>query len=316
MTDKTVDVLVWGTLNPSLMANLEREYTVHNRADIKDLATWGDAHGAKIAAVLTSGVLGTEVEVLERLPNLKVVCSFGVGYDALDIAYLADRGIPVSNTPDVLNNAVAETAMALMLALTRRISEAERFVRAGAWPTGKFPLGRQLTGKTCGIVGLGKIGKTIAKRAAAFDMNIAYFRRGEAYPDVDYPHYGDLAELARASDYLVVIVPGGASTLKLINREILQALGQDGYLINVARGTVVDEQALIASLQANEIAGAALDVFENEPHVPAEFLSMDNVVLAPHIGSGTHETRQAMADLVFANLQSFMSEGKLITPVE
>jgi lactate dehydrogenase-like 2-hydroxyacid dehydrogenase len=316
MTDKTVDVLVWGTLNPSLMANLEREYIVHNRADIKDLATWSDAHGAKIAAVLTSGVLGTEVDVLERLPNLKVVCSFGVGYDAIDIAYLADRGIPVSNTPDVLNNAVAETAMALMLALTRRISEAERFVRAGAWPTGKFPLGRQLTGKTCGIVGLGKIGKTIAKRAAAFEMNIAYFRRGEAYPDVDYTHYGDLAELARVSDYLVVIVPGGASTLKLINREILQALGQDSYLINVARGTVVDEQALIASLQANEIAGAALDVFENEPHVPAEFMSMDNVVLAPHIGSGTHETRQAMADLVFANLQSFMSEGKLITPVE
>lgn len=316
MTDNTVDVLVWGALNPSLMANLQQHYQVHNRAEITDLQAWGDTHGAKITAVITSGVFGTEIDVLERLPNLKVVCSFGVGYDAIDIAYLADRGIPVSNTPDVLNNAVAETAMALTLCLTRRISEAERFVRAGAWPTGKFPLGRQLTGKTCGIVGLGKIGKTIAQRAAAFEMNIAYFRRGEPYAGIDYIHYNDLAELARAADYLIVIVPGGAGTQHLINREVLQALGPDGFLINVARGSVVDEQALIAALAAKEIAGAALDVFENEPHVPSELMSMDNVVLAPHIGSGTHETRQAMADLVFANLQQFMADGTLITPVE
>ncbi|WP_225774337.1 2-hydroxyacid dehydrogenase [Pseudomonas sp. Marseille-Q5115] len=316
MTDNTVDVLVWGALNPSLMANLQQHYQVHNRAEITDLQAWGDSHGAKITAVITSGVFGTEIDVLERLPNLKVVCSFGVGYDAIDIAYLADRGIAVSNTPDVLNNAVAETAMALTLCLTRRISEAERFVRAGAWPTGKFPLGRQLTGKTCGIVGLGKIGKTIAQRAAAFEMNIAYFRRGEPYAGIDYTHYNDLAELARAADYLIVIVPGGAGTQHLINREVLQALGPDGFLINVARGSVVDEQALIAALQAKEIAGAALDVFENEPHVPSELMSMDNVVLAPHIGSGTQETRQAMADLVFANLQQFMADGTLITPVE
>jgi hydroxypyruvate reductase len=315
MTDSKADVLVWGAMHPSLMANLHRDFTVHLRTEINDLDSWAHANGDKIQAIVTSGVFGTEVEVLERLPNLKVVSSFGVGYDALDMDYLAERGIPVSNTPDVLNNAVAETALALMLCLTRRISEAERFVRAGQWTSGKFPLGRQLTGKTCGIVGLGKIGKTIAKRAAAFEMEIAYFRRGEPYPDVDYTHYNDLQALARVADYLVVIVPGGADTQHLIDRDVLQALGKDSYLINVARGSVVDEPALIAALQAGEIAGAALDVFENEPHVPAELMAMDNVVLAPHIGSGTHETRQAMADLVFANLQQFFAQGTLITQV-
>lgn len=315
MTASKADVLAWAELNPSLMANLRRDYTVHLRSEITDLASWGDTHGSKIKAVITSGALGTEIEVLERLPNLQVVTSFGVGYDPIDIDYLTERGIPVSNTPDVLNNAVAETALALMLGLTRRIPEADRFVRKGAWPTGKFPLGRQLTGKTCGIVGLGKIGKTIAKRAEAFEMQIAYYRRGEAYRDVNYPHYSDLAELAKASDYLVLIVPGGAQTQHLVNRDILQALGKDSYLINVARGSVVDEKALIAALQAGEIAGAALDVFEDEPNVPAELLAMDNVVLAPHIGSGTHETRQAMADLVFANLQQYFADGTLITPV-
>jgi hydroxypyruvate reductase len=315
MTDSKADVLVWGAMHPSLMANLHRDFTVHLRTEINDLDSWAHANGDNIQAIVTSGVFGTEVEVLERLPNLKVVSSFGVGYDALDMDYLAERGIPVSNTPDVLNNAVAETALALMLCLTRRISEAERFVRAGQWTSGKFPLGRQLTGKTCGIVGLGKIGKTIAKRAAAFEMEIAYFRRGEPYPDVDYTHYNDLQALARVADYLVVIVPGGADTQHLIDRDVLQALGKDSYLINVARGSVVDEPALIAALQAGEIAGAALDVFENEPHVPAELMAMDNVVLAPHIGSGTHETRQAMADLVFANLQQFFAQGTLITQV-
>jgi lactate dehydrogenase-like 2-hydroxyacid dehydrogenase len=315
MTASKADVLAWAELNPSLMANLRRDYTVHLRNEITDLASWGDAHGSKIKAVVTSGALGTEIEVLERLPNLQVVTSFGVGYDPIDIDYLAERGIPVSNTPDVLNNAVAETALALMLGLTRRIPEADRFVRKGAWPTGKFPLGRQLTGKTCGIVGLGKIGKTIAKRAEAFEMKIAYYRRGQAYSDVGYSHYNDLAELARVSDYLVLIVPGGAQTQHLVNREILQALGKDSYLVNVARGSVVDEKALIAALQAGEIAGAALDVFEDEPNVPAELFAMDNVVLAPHIGSGTHETRQAMADLVFANLQQYFADGTLITPV-
>ncbi|MGV8920757.1 MAG: 2-hydroxyacid dehydrogenase [Pseudomonas sp.] len=315
MGNKASDVLVWGPMHPSLMQQLESNYTLHKRWEIADLDAWATEHGASVKAVVTSGVYGAQTALLERLPNLEVISSFGVGYDGVDTAYLARRGIKLSNTPDVLNNSVAETAMALMLSLTRRISEAERFVRAGKWLTAKFPLGNDLAGKTCGIVGLGKIGKTIAKRAAAFEMNIAYFRRNAAYADVAYTHYGDLLELAKASDYLIVIVPGGADTKQLINQQVLDALGPTSFLINVARGSVVDEQALVKTLQASGIAGAALDVFEDEPNVPAALLAMDNVVLTPHIGSGTHETRQAMADLVFANLSSYMSEGTLVTSV-
>jgi len=315
MTQSKAEILVWGPMHASLTENLARDFTVHNRWEIKDLDAWVASSGDKIRGIVTSGVMGTDNALLERLPNLEVISSFGVGYDAVDTSYIASRGIQLSNTPDVLNNAVADTALALLLCVSRKISEAERFVRAGQWNTGKFPLGRDLTGKTCGIVGLGKIGKTIARRAAAFDMNIAYFRRGQAYPDVSYTHYADLNELAKASDYLVVIVPGGPDTEKLINAQVLKALGSDSYLINVARGSVVDEKALIAALQAGEIAGAALDVFEDEPNVPAELLSMDQVVLTPHIGSGTHETRQAMADLVFANLSGYFNEGKLVTAV-
>ena len=315
MSDKKADVLVWGPMHAALTDNLNRDFTVHNRWEIKDLNAWAAEHGDKVRGVVTSGVFGTDNAILDRLPNLAVVNSFGVGYDAVDTAYLARRGIQLSNTPDVLNSAVAETALALMLAVSRRISEAERFVRAGQWGKGKFPLGNDLNGKTCGIVGLGKIGKTIARLAAAFDMNVAYFRRGHAYPDVTYTHYADLQELAKVSDYLIVIVPGGPDTQHLINRDVLKALGAKSYLINVARGSVVDEHALVASLLEGEIGGAALDVFADEPNVPAQLLTLDNVVLTPHIGSGTHETRQAMADLVFANVTSFFDEGTLITGV-
>ncbi len=316
MSDKKADVLVWGPMHAALTKNLDRDFTVHNRWEIKDFDAWAAEHGEKVRGVITSGVFGTDNAVLDRLPNLQVVNSFGVGYDAVDTAYLARRGIKLSNTPDVLNNAVAETAMALMLCVSRRISEAERFVRAGKWLTGKFPLGNDLCGKTCGIVGLGKIGKTIAKRAAAFDMNIAYFRRGQPYSDVSYTHYADLQELAKVADYLIVIVPGGPQTQHLINRDVLKAMGPASYLINVARGSVVDEKALVASLLESEIAGAGLDVFEDEPNVPAELLTLDNVVLTPHIGSGTYETRQAMADLVFANASRFFDDGTLVSPVQ
>ena len=315
MREKKADILVWGPMHASLTQHLQRDFTVHNRWEIENVDAWAAEHGTNIRGVITSGVFGTDNAVLDLLPNLEVINSFGVGYDAIDAGYLARRQIKLSNTPDVLNNAVAETAMALMLCVSRRISEPERFVRAGHWGSGKFPLGNDLTGKTCGIVGLGKIGKTIAKRAAAFDMNIAYFRRGEPYALIDYTHYADLSALAKASDYLIVIVPGGPDTQHLINGDVLKALGPSSYLINVARGSVVDEQALVAALLNDEIAGAALDVFEDEPNVPAELLTLDNVVLTPHIGSGTHETRQAMADLVFANVSRYFDEGQLVTPV-
>jgi lactate dehydrogenase-like 2-hydroxyacid dehydrogenase len=315
MSDKKADVLVWGPMHASLTQGLNRDFNVHNRWEITDLDAWAASHGDKVRGIITSGVYGADNALLDKLPNLEVINSFGVGYDAVDTAYLAKRGIKLSNTPDVLNNAVAETAMALMLCVSRKISQAERFVRAGQWATGKFPLGNDLSGKTCGIVGLGKIGKSIAKRAAAFDMDIAYFRRGQAYDDVPYTHYADLQDLAKVSDYLIVIVPGGPETQHLINRDVLKALGSDSFLINVARGSVVDEKALVASLLEKEIAGAGLDVFEDEPNVPAELLNLDSVVLTPHIGSGTFETRQAMADLVFANVSGYFADGTLVTPV-
>ncbi|MFS2156838.1 2-hydroxyacid dehydrogenase [Pseudomonas sp. Pseusp122] len=315
MSVKKGNVLIWGQMHPSLMQALNRDFTACNRWEIPDLNSWLDEHGESIRAVVTSGVYGTDNAILERLPNVEVVTSFGVGYDGTDVEYLKKRGIKLSNTPDVLNNAVAETALALMLDVSRRISEAERFVRSGAWLKGKFPLGYDMTGKTCGIVGLGKIGKTIAKRAAAFDMNIAYYRRGQAYEGIAYKHYDNLIELAKVADFLVVIVPGSPDTERMINRDVLKALGPKSFLINVARGSVVDEPALVAALLEGEIAGAGLDVFADEPNVPEELLKLDNVVLLPHIGSGTHETRQAMADLVFANLTSFVDNKTLITPV-
>lgn len=315
MSNAKIDVLVWGPMHPSLMHSLESNHTVHKRWEMADAKSWAASNGSAIKAVVTSGVYGTDNDLLDLLPNLEVVVSFGVGYDPVDTAYLAARNIQLSNTPDVLNNAVAETALALMLCVSRRISEAERFVRAGKWLGAKFPLGSGMNGKTCGIVGLGKIGKTIAKRAAAFDMNIAYYRPSGPYADVAFTHYADLQELAKVSDYLVVIVPGGDSTQHMINRDVLRALGPKSFLINVARGTVVDERALVDALLAQEIGGAGLDVFDDEPNVPAELLEMDNVVLLPHIGSGTHETRQAMADLVYANLTSYFDSGKMISPV-
>ncbi|OCR24441.1 hydroxyacid dehydrogenase [Pseudomonas syringae] len=315
MIDSKGDVLVWGPMHASLMQALEANVNVHKRWEIADFNSWAVSHAEAIRVVVTSGVYGADNATLDKLPNLEAITSFGVGYDAVDTAYLAGRGIQLSNTPDVLNNSVAETALALMLCVSRRISEAERFVRAGKWQQAKFPLGNDLHGKTCGIVGLGKIGKTIARLVSAFDMHVAYFRPSGPYADVSYTHYADLQELAAAADYLVVIVPGGADTRHLINREVMRALGPSSFLINVARGTVVDEAALVAALLESEVGGAGLDVFDDEPNVPAELITMDNVVLLPHIGSGTHETRQAMADLVYTNLAAWFEQGKLVTPV-
>lgn len=302
-------------MHPSLMQALEENFSVHKRWKLADINAWATLHGATIQAIVTSGVYGADNETLNLLPNLEVVTSFGVGYDAVDTAYLAGRGIQLSNTPDVLNNSVAETALALMLCVSRRISEAERFVRAGKWQTAKFPLGNDLHGKTCGIVGLGKIGKTIARLASAFDMSVAYYRPNGPYADVGYSHFSELSALAAAADYLVVIVPGGPETKHLIDGQVLRALGPTSFLINVARGSVIDEAALVTALGEGTLGGAALDVFEDEPNVPPALLEMENVVLLPHIGSGTHETRQAMADLVFENLEAYFDRGRLVTPV-
>jgi lactate dehydrogenase-like 2-hydroxyacid dehydrogenase len=225
-----------------------------------------------------------------------------------------EHGIPVTHTPDVLTDDVADLAMGLVLSVGRAIPQADQFVRAGQWPSGPMALGRKVSGARMGIVGLGRIGKAIAQRASAFGMSIAYTAR-TAKSDSGYKFYPTAAELAANVDFLVAITPGGAGTKHLINAEVLKALGPRGFLINVARGSVVDEEALIAALQNGTIAGAGLDVFANEPHVPEALWSLRNVVLTPHMASATTETRQAMADLAFANMQAGIAGQPLHTPV-
>jgi lactate dehydrogenase-like 2-hydroxyacid dehydrogenase len=252
--------------------------------------------------------------LLAQLPNAKVVAVFGVGYDGVDVQAAIEHGIPVTHTPDVLTDDVADLAMGLVLSVGRAIPQADQFVRAGLWPSGPLALGRKVSGARLGIVGLGRIGKAIAQRARAFGMSIAYTARTEK-PESGFKFFPTAAELAANVDFLVVITPGGTGTRHLINADVLRALGPRGYLINVARGSVVDEDALIEALQNGTIAGAGLDVFASEPHVPQSLWSLPQVVLTPHIASATSDTRQAMADLAFANMQAGVSGQPLRSPV-
>jgi lactate dehydrogenase-like 2-hydroxyacid dehydrogenase len=239
---------------------------------------------------------------------------FGVGYDGIDVPAAIRQGVSVTHTPGVLTDDVADLAMALVLSVARQLPQADQHVRQGLWPQGAMPLGRKVSGARMGIVGLGRIGLAIARRAAAFDMSIAYTTRNEK-PESGFKYYPSPAALAAQVDFLVVITPGGAGTRHLINAEVLKALGPKGYLVNVARGSVVDEEALVQALTHGVIAGAGLDVFANEPQVPEALWRMTNVVLTPHMASATHQTRQAMADLAFANMQAGLSGKPLLTPV-
>ena len=277
-------------------------------------------HGASFEAAVTSAARGIDAATAAALSRLRVLSSFGVGLDKIDVASFTARGIPVGYTPDVLNDCVADLAFGLLIDIGRRLTEGDRFVRAGRWETaaavgapGGFPLARKISGARLGIVGLGRIGQQIARRASGFSMELRYHSR-RPVEGVPYQHAPDLQALARWADYLVVITAGGAATRHLINGAVLDALGPRGFLVNVSRGTVVDEQALLRALQDKRIAGAALDVFEHEPKVPRELFALDNVVLLPHIASATEETRQAMADRVVDNLDAFFASGKLISP--
>lgn len=308
-------ILIKGHLAKTLMEQIQQHYKTYKLWEQADPKAFLKDHGHEITALVTSGVYGADQTLINALPNLKLISSFGVGYDAIDINYAKQKNIIVTNTPDVLNDCVADLALSLLLDIARGISAADRFVRAGKWQPGKtVPLGCKPGGKTCGIVGLGRIGKAIAKRAEAFGMKIAYYGR-HPQQEVTYPYYSEIIELAKASDFLVIVVPGGNETLHLINHEVLTALGRNGYLINIARGSVIDEEALVNALQQGTIAGAGLDVYAHEPNVPQELFSLDNVVLLPHIGSATTDTRQAMGELVFNNLTSFIEGKGAITPV-
>jgi hydroxypyruvate reductase len=297
-------VLQIGPLMPALEARLREQHTVLTAQAIAAGAPLADMTGAaRITAVVTSAPVGVPADWLLQLPALKVVSSFGVGLDRLPLDAARAKGLPVGYTPDVLNDCVADLAMGLLIDGARRIAAADRFVRRGDWLQGRYPLTTRVSGKRLGIVGLGRIGQAVARRAVGFDMDIAYTNRRPA-EGMAWRHEPSLLALAEWADFLVLTVAGGAGTRHLVNAEVLRALGPKGLLVNVARGSVVDEAALIACLQSGELGGAALDVFDDEPRVPAALLAMDSVVLAPHMASGTHDTRQAMADLVLANLHA------------
>ena len=307
------DVLAVAKLHPFFQKALEAAYTVHDRTHVTDPAAFAQL-APRIVAVAATGESRVPADLLAHLPQTKVVSVFGVGYDGVDVPAAIRYGIPVTHTPDVLTDDVADLAMGLVLSVGRAIPRADQFVRQGLWPHGPIALGKKVSGARLGIVGLGRIGKAIAQRAQAFGMSIAYTARSEKQ-GCGYTYYSTPAALAAQVDFLVVITPGGAGTRHLIDAQVLQALGPEGYLINVARGSVVDESALVAALLAGTIAGAGLDVFADEPHVPQALWTLPHVVLTPHMASATRETRQAMADLAFANLHAGVTGAPLRSPV-
>ena len=277
-----------------------------------EVALAAAAHEIRALAI---GVhFAVDAAFMRRFPKLEIAASFGVGYDSVDAQWAGQHGIVVTNTPDVLNEEVADTAMGLILATVRQLPAAERHLRAGRWPKGSFPLSATLRDRTVGILGLGRIGKAIAKRAEAFGLAIVYHGR-RPQPGVPYLYCSTVEALAKACDILVVITPGGAETERLVDATVLKALGPAGILINVARGSVVDESALIAALQNKTILAAGLDVFENEPNVPQTLIDMDHVVLLPHVGSASQHTRAAMGQLVVDNLLSWAAGRGPLTPV-
>lgn len=280
-----------------------------------DREAWLAEHGGSIRAVATAGhTTPIDPAFMRRLPRLEIVASFGVGYEHIDARAAAEREIIVTHTPGVLDDEVADTAMALTLMAVRRLPQAERYLRSGQWPKGTFPLTASLRGRTMGILGLGRIGRAIAERAKSFGLSVVYHGR-RAQAGTPYPYFGTLLDMAKACDILMVAAPGGPETHHIVNAEVLRALGPRGVLVNIARGSLVDEAAAIEALRNGTILAAGLDVFENEPHVPPELLGLDNAVLLPHVGSASVETRRLMAECVVENLLAWSENRPPLTPV-
>lgn len=314
MSAKKTILMMSGQLQPREMAALEDSFDVIKLFKEIDPEGAIKQHQNDIVGIISSPSTPVRDNLIKALPNLEIVAQFGVGVDNIDLDMAGQRSIRVTNTPDVITEDTADTALALFLSVTRRIVELDMYVRVGRWKTSPKPIGTSPYGKTVGIVGLGNIGKAIAKRLESLGCEIAYYGRGEK-PGFKYTYHADLIEMARACDYLVVSVSGGLETKHLINMDVLEELGEDGYLINVSRGSVVDEDALVQALQERTIAGAGLDVYANEPNVPEELISMDHVVLLPHIGSATYETFEKMGEIVLENLKAHFAGDKLLTPV-
>ena len=305
------EILVTASLPPFLYDPLKLDYLCHDYLKSNDKAGLLAAEGARIRGLVQSGGTVTPSTLLEQLPKLEIISVFGVGYDGVPVAYCRQRGLKVTNTPDVLTDDVADVALGLILMTGRGFVRLNRFVQAGDWEKRSAELTTKLAGRKVGILGLGRIGKAVAARVAAMGMKVAY--TGRKPQKVAYEYVRDLKALAAAVDFLVVACPGGDGTRDIVNAEVLTALGAKGVLINIARGSIVDEPALVAALKAGVIKGAGLDVFVNEPHIPPELLGMDNVVLLPHVGSATRETRQAMGDLCKANLDAYFSGKGVLT---
>jgi len=309
------EMLLIGGATPRMMEKFEANFIVHLLSEISNMDTWLASKSEKIMAIATNGHDGVKPEILNALPSLKIISCYGVGYDAIETSVAVDRNIMVTHTPGVLNADVANLAILLMLATSRCLIRDDKWVRSGNWAkSGSAPLARSIEGKKVGILGLGRIGGEIARKLEAFNCEIVYHTRNKK-PDVTYTYYNDLTKMAKDAEYLIAITPGGPSTNKMVNAEVLNALGPEGTLINIARGSVVDEVELVAALKEGRLGYAGLDVFADEPNTPSELFEMENVVLTPHVASATVETRQAMGDLTVENLARYFSEGKVTSPV-
>ncbi|HTM59987.1 MAG TPA: 2-hydroxyacid dehydrogenase [Burkholderiales bacterium] len=296
------EIIITARGHAGTMATLQSEFIAHLLADAPDRAAFLKQHASTVKGVATFGPMTVDGKFMDALPKLEIISNFGVGVDAINLDDAKKRGIIVTNTPDVLNEAVADTALALVLNTVRRFPHSEQHLRAGNWASrGPYPLTTDAGSKVLGILGLGRIGEAIAKRAIACNMQIRYHNRRKK--DVPYPYDPDPVTLAKNSDVLMVVTPGGPDTHKLVNAKVLDALGPEGFLVNIARGSVIDEPVLLRYLQEKRIAGAGLDVFADEPRVPPEFFTLENAVLFPHVGSATVETRKAMGDLQIENLR-------------
>jgi lactate dehydrogenase-like 2-hydroxyacid dehydrogenase len=316
ISSEKIDLLIYGPIRPILQNGFSDRFILHTAETRADLEQLTPEIAARIRGIaVTYHTVPADKAALSRFSNLEIVASFGVGYDHVDSAYARDHDIIVTNTPDVLTEEVADVAMGLLIATLREFIKADAYVRSGLWLTQNYPLSvGSLRDRTVGIVGMGRIGQAIGRRLEASRVPVVYHSRNPA-PGVSYRHYPDLIEMAKAVDTLVVIVPGGASTAKMINAEVLMALGPRGVVINVARGSVIDEPALIAALKSGAIQAAGLDVFAAEPNVPDELKAMQNVVLLPHIGSASVVTRNAMDQLVVDNLENWFVGKPPLTPV-
>jgi len=308
------EIIVTGRLFQRTQDALDQSFTCHKLYESADRAAFLRQHAGAVRALATFGPAGADGALMDQLPKLEIISNFGVGVDAIDLAAARKRKVIVTNTPDVLNDCVADTAMALVLNTLRRFPQAENYLRAGQWATrGAYPLTTSLGGKTLGVLGLGRIGEAIAKRAEAFGMKIRYHNRNRK--PVAWPYDASAVALATNADVLLLAAPGGAETMRIVNAEVLDALGPNGYVVNIARGSLIDEPVLLRYLREGKIAGAGLDVFDGEPKIDPAWFSVENAVLVPHVGSATEETRTAMGALQVENLRLHFAGKPVKTPV-